>query len=465
MKRLVVIGADAAGMAAAANARRGRGPDELEIVVLDRGRYASYSACGIPYWIGGLVKSEDDLIARTVAEHRDAYQLDVRLQTEAMWIDTARHSIGLRPVDGLGGGRPDAPSADAATEWLEYDQLMIATGAVPVRPNLPGMTASGVFGVQTLGDGAAVRAAVEAGVQRAVVVGAGYVGLEMAEAFVQRGIAVTVLTAGTQPMETLDPDMGARVAEAVRGLGIDLRCSAKVDAVQTRDGAAIAVSADGVDFPADVVVLGLGVRPNSDLAAAAGIDVGPSRGIRVQPSMRSTSHSNVFAAGDCVESTHRVSGAPVSIALGTHANKQGRVAGIVIGGGKATFPGVLGTAATKVCDLEIARTGLSTTECAKAGFEIAELVTESTTRAGYYPDAEQIAIKLLAEKQTGRLLGAQIVGRDASAKRIDVFATAIWNEMTVEEISGLDLAYAPPFSPAWDPVLIAARRLHGLLNQ
>ena len=342
---------------------------------------------------------------------------------------------------------------------MGFDQLVIATGAVPVRPPLPGIDAPGVYGLQTLDDCDAIQAGLDGGARRAVVVGAGYIGLEMAEALVRRGLHVTVLEAAEQPMSTLDPDLGGQVADAVRGMGIELYTGERARAISTGPGGAVdAVVTENRTIRADIVVLGLGVRPNSALAGDAGLALGARGGIVTDARMRSVTDPGVWAAGDCVQTVHRVSRAPVYVPLGTHANKQGRVVGINLGGGYATFPGVVGTAVTKVCDLEVARTGLTAVEADRAGFRFVTATTESTTRAGYYPDAAPITTKLLAEKRSGRLLGAQIVGREGAAKRIDVLATALWNEMTVEEIAGLDLSYAPPFAPVWDPVLIAARK-------
>jgi NADPH-dependent 2,4-dienoyl-CoA reductase/sulfur reductase-like enzyme len=447
VQRLVVVGGDAGGLTAAAQARRLRGPGELEIVALERGRHASYSACGIPYWIGGSVSTVDDLVVRTPAEFRDRYAIDVRLGQEAVALDLARGEVTVRGPAG------------AAEHRLAFDQIVLATGAVPVRPPLPGIDAPGVYGVQTLDDGEAVRAALDGGARRAVVVGGGYIGLEMAEAFVQRGLSVTVVEAAAQPMSTLDPELGAQVADALRGIGITLHTGAPVRAVATGpDGRAAAVVTDEAEIAADVVVLGLGVRPNTALAAAAGLPLGTAGGIVTDRRMRVAGADGAWAAGDCVQSTHRISAAPVYVPLGTHANKQGRVAGINIGGGYATFPGVLGTAVTKVCDLEIARTGLGERDAAAAGFRFVTTLVESTTRAGYLLDPPAITTKLIAEKRSGRLLGAQIVGRAGAAKRIDTLAVALWHGMTVEDIAGLDLSYAPPFGPVWDPVLIAARK-------
>lgn len=441
-ERLVVIGGDAGGMTAAAQARRRRGPDDLEIVVLERGKYASYSACGIPYFVGGTVESVDDLITRTPEVTREKFGIDLRLGTEAVGID-----LDGRRVELAGGER------------IGFDQLVLGTGATPVRPDIPGIDAPGVFGVQTPGDGEAVRAALAAGARRAVVVGGGYIGLEMAEAMRDRGLAVTVVEAAPQPMSTLDPDMGALVAEALEGLGITLHRGEPVTAISTGpDGRVAAVGTAQREIPADVVVLGLGVRPENTLAAAAGVKIGVTGGVVTDARMRAVSHDGVWAAGDCVETIDRVALRPVSIPLGTHAVKQGRVVGINIGGGYLTFPGVVGTAVTKVCDLEVARTGLRSAEAERAGLRFVTATIESTTRAGYFPGAKKIVTKLIAEKRSGRLLGAQIVGREGAAKRIDVLATALWNEMTVEDIAGLDLSYAPPFAPVWDPVLIAARK-------
>jgi NADPH-dependent 2,4-dienoyl-CoA reductase/sulfur reductase-like enzyme len=251
--------------------------------------------------------------------------------------------------------------------------------------------------------------------------------------------------------------MGALVTDALRGLGITVHEGERVTAFGTDGGGVTSVVTAEREVAADIVLLGLGNRPNVGLAREAGIPIGDSGGVAVDRRMQ-TRVPAVWAAGDCVESFHRVSRHPVVIALGTHANKQGRVAGINIGGGYATFHGVVGTAVSKVCDYEVARTGLNEREAAAAGFQHVTAVVDGTTRAGYFPGAKPIRIKMVAERRTGRLLGAQIIGREGAAKRIDVLALALWREMTVEELLAVDLSYAPPFSPVWDPVLIAARK-------
>jgi NADPH-dependent 2,4-dienoyl-CoA reductase/sulfur reductase-like enzyme len=289
-----------------------------------------------------------------------------------------------------------------------------------------------------------------------VVVGAGYIGLEVAEGLLGRGIDVTVVERLDAPMgAVLDAEMATGVADAMRAAGIDLRLGTAVTGFTALDGRVTAVETAAGPIAADLVVIGLGVRPNADLARAAGIGVGEAGGIIVDDHLR-TGTPHVWAAGDCVESRHRITGQPVVVALGTHANKQGRIAGTNIAGGDATFGGVLGTAITKFRTLEISCTGLTEREAGAAGFDVVGVTTDASNRAHYYPGAQPMRIKIVAERRTGRLLGAQIVGGEGAGKRIDVLATALWNDMTVEAVGGMDLSYAPPFSPVWDPVLLAA---------
>ncbi|MEU2842150.1 FAD-dependent oxidoreductase [Streptomyces sp. NPDC007076] len=447
-ERLVVIGGDAAGMSAASQARRLKGPGELSIVAFERGHFASYSACGIPYWVGGDVAERDDLVARTPQEHR-ARGIDLRTRTEVTEIDVAGQRV--RALDRETG----------ETYWTGFDKLVIATGARPVRPALPGMDAPGVHGVQTLDDGQALLETLDRapGARRAVVIGAGYIGVEMAEALLKRGFEVTVLNRGEQPMSTLDPDMGRLVHDAMDGLGITTVNRAEVTAIRTGpDGRVRAVAAGDASYPADVVVLGIGVEPETTLARAVGLPLGPHGGLLTDLSMRVVGHDNIWAGGDCVEVLDLVAGRTRHIALGTHANKHGQIIGSNVGGGYGTFPGVVGTAVSKVCDLEIARTGLREKDARAVGLRFVTATIESTGRAGYYPGARPMTVKMLAEYRTGRLLGVQIVGRDGAAKRVDIAAVALTAGMTVEQLTALDLGYAPPFSPVWDPVLVAARK-------
>lgn len=444
MRRVVVIGGDAAGMSAAAQASRGAEPPEL--VVFEKGRYTSFAACGLPYFVGGLVTDAAKLVARSPEQHR-ANGIDVRTRHEVVAIDTERREVEVRVLD------------EDRTLRQPFDDLVIATGATPIRPPFPGIDAHGVVGMQTIPDALALDALIrDRAPRRAVVVGGGYIGLEMVEALLLRGLAVTVVKKLDQPMATLDADMGARVADGLRSLGVDLRLGTGVESFEADgDGAVRRVVTDAGSIEAELVVLGLGVRPNTRLAADAGIAVGPNGAIATDARM-ATNVPGVWAAGDCAASFHRVSQRPVSIALGTHANKQGRVVGLNVSGTPARFPGVIGTAVTKVGSVEIGRTGLNEREAAAAGFDAVAEVTEGASRAHYYPDGAALAVKMVAERATGRLLGAQIVGGSEAAKRIDALAVAVWSAMTVDEFGQLDLGYAPPFSPVWDTTLIAARR-------
>lgn len=439
-ERLVVIGGDAAGMSAAAQARRLRAAGDLEIVVVEQGPDVSYSACGIPYWVGGEVPDRDLLIARTPAEFAGR-DIEVRLGTRADGIDLAAGTV-----------------TTSAGDTLDYDHLVVATGGRPLRPDVPGLDAAGVHGVHRLADGADIRAAVAAGARRAVVLGGGYIGLEMADVLHGRGLDVTVVLADPLPMAQLDAEMGERVCKGLGDMGIAVQPDQPVREIEVdADGVVAAVRTDDGHYPADLVVLGLGMGPEVELARAAGLRLGETGAIEVDRTQRSRSHPEVFAAGDCSQTYSRITGEALHVALGTHANKQGRVAGSVVGGRPARFAGVLGTALTKVGDLEIARTGLCTTQAEAAGYDYRTETIEGTTKAGYYPGAEPIAVKLLSDRGSGRLLGAQIVGGPGSGKRIDVLATAIWAGLTAEEFAGSDLSYAPPFSPTYDPVLVAAR--------
>jgi NADPH-dependent 2,4-dienoyl-CoA reductase/sulfur reductase-like enzyme len=438
--RLLVVGGDAAGMSAATAARRLRPAEDLAITVLEQGPDVSFSACGIPYWVGDVVEDRDRLIARTPQEFA-ARDIDVRTGTRAEEIDLDAGTVRT-----------------SAGETLGYDRLVVATGGRPLRPDVPGLDATGVYGVHRLDDGAAIRAAVAAGARRAVVLGGGYIGLEMAEVLQARGLDVTIVLADALPMALLDPDMGERICKAVGDLGIEVQPGQSVRAIETgADGRARAVTTDAGSYPCDLVVLGLGMGPEVELARAAGLRIGETGAVEVDRTQRSRSHEHVYAAGDCSQTFHRLTGEAVHVALGTHANKQGRVAGSVIGGRAARFAGVLGTAVTRVGELEIGRTGLCSGQAAAAGYDFRTETIEGTTRAGYFPGAEQIVVKLVSDSGSGQLLGGQVVGGPGSGKRIDVLATAIWAGLTAEEFAGSDLSYAPPFSPVHDPVAVAAR--------
>ena len=437
----MVVGGDAAGMSAASQAKR-LAPD-LEILAFERGDYVSYSACGEPYVVGGEVSEIDDLVARTPAEFAER-GIAVHLRSEVIEIDLDRRTI---LVDSAGN-----------RSRMGFDYLMYSTGARPLRPpNVVG--AEKAWGLRTLNDAENLRRLVDIDVKKAVVVGGGYIGLEAAEAFAHRGRNVTLVTSGEHVLtRTLDPDMGALADKALRQLGIDLVTGVYIDAI----GEHVA-SGGGSDFSGDVVLIGLGTSPESELAKEAGIEIGVTGAVAVN-SRQETDQPGIWSGGDCAETTHRVSGRQINLALGTAANKAGRIAGTNIGNAargdteRVTFPGVLGTAVTKVGEVEIARTGLLTSECVLYGYEPAVGSVTGTNTAGYWPTATRTDVKVIADHVSRRVLGAQIVGGPGSGKKIDVIATAIWAQMPIDELAWVDLAYAPPFSAVWDLIHIAARR-------
>jgi NADPH-dependent 2,4-dienoyl-CoA reductase/sulfur reductase-like enzyme len=447
--RVVVIGGDACGASAASGVKRALGV-EAEVIVLERQPWTSYSACGIPYWMAGEVDGPEELVARTPEQHR-ANGLDMRMGWTATAIDATGRTV-----------RATTPTGEHET--LAFDHLVIGTGAVPIRPPIPGIDLPGVHGVQTLDDGLRVLDSMHRDPRRAVVIGAGYIGVEMAEAMKRRGLEVTVVDQAAQPMTTLDPDMGSLITEAMTGMGITYRGGQPVQAIEASGGGrASAVVTHLGDYPADIVILGLGVRPNTELAAAAGLPLGERGGLLTDDRMQVLDHPGIWAGGDCVEVVDRITGRRMHVPLGTHANKHGRVIGANVAGGDLRFPGVVGTAVSKICELEIARVGLREQEARDLGLEVVSTTIRATTKAHYATGSGPIHVKAIAERGTGRLLGCQIVGQAGAGKRIDAAAVAIWNEMTVEEVTSCDLAYAPPFSPVWDPVQIATRRLTSMV--
>jgi len=459
--RVVVIGADAAGMSTAHQALRGSRSRhrDLAIVVLERTQHTSYSACGIPYWIAGDVDDPARLLARSADEHR-RMGVDLRMGATATRLDLTRRVVHY--VDGRG-----------ASLQLPFDELVLATGAPAVIPDwardADGSLIRGVHPVKNLDDGATWLELLGRGPgdvkptgPPAVVVGGGYIGVEMAEAMIRRGRPTTLITRSAV-MSSLDPDMSIRVSTALKDAGVEVLTDTQVASLTRGPCGVVAgvVTTDGRVYPAGVVVLGMGARPASTLGAHAGLPLGSSGGYI--PDERGQIRQGVWAVGDCCEAIHRITGEHAFVPLGTHANKQGRVVGENLTGGDARFGGVLGTAITRfVVDthhVEIARTGLSTAEATAAGLAVKSLVTEGRTASGYMPEATPIATKVLADPGTRRLLGVQIVGGRGAGKRIDTAAAALWGAMTVDDLAGMDLAYAPPFATVWEAVQLAARRL------
>ncbi|MEE1899961.1 FAD-dependent oxidoreductase [Flavobacterium rakeshii] len=443
--KLVVIGGDAAGMSAASKVRREQ-PDR-EIIVFEKSDFTSYSACGIPYFISEKVKTYQELIVRDPDTFRNKYHIDVRTQHLVLSVDTDNKKIKV------------LNKKNGDEFWESYDQLMIATGGKAFCPDVAGYDSENVFGVTTLKSGINIERYIEEKKpQNAVIVGGGYIGLEMAESLLERGLKVSLINRSEQVMNTLDPDMGALVSEALRGLGVELFLGEALTGFDVKEGKVTAVLTDKQSIPTDIVILGMGSHPNTDFLEGSKIELGARGAIKVDSQLR-TNVPDIWAAGDCTESLHLVSKEHVYIALGTIANKTGLVAGSSIAGEKTVFPGVVGTAVCKICSYEVARTGLLEKQLEKLNIDYVKATIESRTRAHYYPNSKKIVVKLLAEKNSGRLLGGQIIGEEGAAKRIDVLATALTHNLTLQNIIDLDLSYAPPFSPVWDPVQTAARKL------
>lgn len=441
----MVVGGVAAGMSAASRARRLR-PD-VEIVVLEKGRDVSYGACATPYYIAGVIDERKRLIRYDADFFRRERRIDVRLGAEAVELDARRKSVAY-VADG------------GARETIEYDALVVATGAEPVRIPLPGIDLPGVLFLRTLADADAIKRLIDRGhVERVSILGAGYIGLEMAEAFSARGAAVTVFELLPEVLSTYDPDMSALVERHILDRGVILHKETRVEGFEPARGSDRLgyVLAGGQRTPTDAVLVSAGVRPATALAESGGIELGATGAIRVDP-RQVTSDPSVLAAGDCCEAAHVVTGKPTWIPLGTTANKQGRIAGENAVGGAAKFGGIAGTNTTKVFDLCAAQTGLSSAGAERERFSVSAVKVTTGSRAHTYPGGSPITVKLIFDVDSGRVLGAQMVGREGVAKRIDTVAAAIHGRMTVGDLAEVDMSYAPPFAPVWDPVLVAANQ-------
>ena len=437
--RIVVIGGVAAGMSAASQAKR-RNP-ACEVIVLERGDDISYSACGMPYNIGDPARNIDDLVILDAAQARTQRDIDVRTGHEVTALDAAGKTVTFRS-----GGGAQAPT-------LAWDRLVIATGASAIIPKIPGLGLPGVFVLRDLTDARAIKSHLRRSlVTKAVIVGAGYIGMEMADALHELGIAVTIIEKADQALPGFAPAIVAIAQQELARCGVTVQTGTSLQAIH-RLGDGLAVSTGKGELGAQIVIVAVGARASTGIAAAAGIMLGPTGAIAVDDHMR-TSAPDIYAAGDCAEAQHLVLGRPVWIPLGTTANKQGKVAGANAAGGDERFGGIVGTAGFKLFQLEVARTGLGGPDL--AGFDAIAAVSHHHSRARAYPGDRPITTLVYAERGTGRLLGAQMIGGEAVAKRIDIFATALHAGMTLAQVEQLDLSYAPPFAPVYDPVLVAA---------
>jgi len=444
----VIIGGDAAGMSAASKIKREQ-PD-AETIVFERGQHISYSACGMPYWIAGVIESDRKLIVLTPERAREKRGIDVRIGHEVTAIDPATKTVtGKR----LATGEPFVQP---------YGKLLIATGASAIKPPIPGLDLAGVFTLRSLEDAQRIFQYIEQKQpQSAVIIGGGYIGIEMAEALHARRMAVTVVEMVSQIMPNFDADMVAEVTAHLAEQNVQIYTNLSVKRLeQAEPGLAIHLSS-GATLTADLVLVSTGVRPNGELAAQAGLKMGKTKAIWVDAQMR-TSDPQIYAAGDCVEHYHLILGENAWIPLATSANKGGRIAGDNMSGNHTTFPGIVGTAVVKVFDYTMSVTGVTERQ-AKAsgkwganGEDVGSTIVSAWEKAGYWPDAEKIKVKLVYAKSDGRILGGQIVGKAGVNKRIDIIATALSARMTVETLGMLDLSYAPPYSSTYDPVQVCA---------
>jgi NADPH-dependent 2,4-dienoyl-CoA reductase/sulfur reductase-like enzyme len=440
---LVIVGGVAAGLAAAMEARRASA--DLPVTVLERTGDISYGACGLPYVVAGLIPSLASLYVHAPEYFRERHGIEVRLNSEALEILPAKSVLRV--------------SENGAEREIAYGALVIATGAAAVCPPLPGRDLEGVFVVRHMRDGRRMLRFIEdVRPRRAVVVGAGYIGLEMAEAFTARGLRTTLVEASDKLMSALGGRARDKLADELKANGVEVLFGERAAGFEGASGrVARVLTESGRALEADIVSIGVGVRPEVGLARAAGLEVGEAGAI-VTDERQKTSAAGVYAAGDCCEVLHRVSGRRVWNPLGQPAVRQGWVAGANAARGDssgARYAGVVGTNVCKVFRMEAARTGLSTEEARGAGFDTAETESETPSRAGYYPGAVEIYTRLVTDR-AGRLLGAQMVGREGVAQRIDVYAAALHAGLKADDVQRLDLAYAPPFAPTVDPVIRAA---------
>ena len=445
---IVVIGGGACGLKAACRARR-RDPD-AEITVIEASKYPSLGRCGLPYYVGGIVNSIDDLRKTLAGAVRDAdyfksiKNIDVLIETKAEKIDRNRKVVHIVKKDG-------------STDEIPYDYLVISTGARPVRLNLPNADAEGVVTLFDPDDAETIlNLWEEEALDKAVIIGGGLIGLEMAEAFSRLDVDVTIVEIKDHILPALlDREMAMLVQSYLVEKGIKVLTGSRVTEIIARDGKVAGVKVDGKEIEAQLVLMAVGVRPNVELAKDAGLTIGETGAIKVNERLQ-TSDPNIYAGGDCVENIHLITGKPIYMPLGTIANKHGRVIGDNITGGNSTFPGVLGTTIFKVLDLNVARTGLSEKQAKELGYEVITALVPGPDRSHYYPGQKPIRIKLIADAKSGRILGAQIVGFGVVDKRIDVVATAIQMKATIYDLANLDLAYAPPYSTALDTLIHAA---------
>jgi len=445
----VIVGGDAAGMSAASKAKR-EDPDR-EVIAFEQGDWVSYAACGMPYFVKGDIERLDDLVQVTAEEFREERDIDLRTNHEVVDIDTEAKTVTVSTDDG---------------DTLEqaYGDLLLGTGASAIEPPFPGLDLEGVFTIHDMDEAGAIEQYVsESGAESAAIVGGGYVGIEMAEALDARGLSVQLFEMLPHVLQPFGESVAGVVEDHLTEQGVELHLDTAVEGFAGDDAVRAVDVEDGASVDADVVIVGVGVAPNTDLAESAGIDVGPTGAIATDEYGR-TNAEDVYAAGDCADATNVVTGEPDHVPLALTANRAGRAIGQTVTGSPTEVGEIAGTAIVKAFDLGAARTGVVDEERAReAGFDPVSVEITASSRAHYYPGAQEITVTLVADRESERVLGGSVVGREG-AKRIDTVATALHAGLTVHELEYLDLAYAPPFSPTWDPVLTAARVLEGKLE-
>lgn len=442
-EKVIIIGGTAAGLSAASKAKRV--DPSLDITVFEKSGYISYGACGLPYFVGDMIKEPDDLVSLTVDQMTNKRGVPTFIHHEVIRIDRKAQEVTVRNLDnGEEFTRP-------------YDKLVIATGARPIVPDIQGVDAAGVYTLRTVEDGIRLKHVVQSGTQKkAAIIGGGFIGIEVAEELTNSGVEVHLFEMMPRLLPFLDETFSQTVLDTLTKHGVHVHLNAGVEALLTENGQVCGIRAtDGSETPVDYVLMSIGVIPASDLAREAGLELGLKGAIVVDDEMR-TSDPHIWACGDCVQMKNRITGGAAYVPLGTTANKQGRIAGGNLAGEHETFKGVLGSMVTKAFELYISATGLSLAQAKDAGFDAASSIITKGDRASYYPGSQNNTICLILDKKSGRLLGAQAIGSESVAGRVNVFATAITCGMTVAQINELDLVYAPPVAPVYDPILIAA---------
>lgn len=447
--KLLIVGGVAGGASAAARARRLS--EDAHIVVLERGPDVSFANCGLPYYIGGEISEREKLLVTTPERLRSRFKLDVRTRSSVEAIDPAAKKVRIRDL------------ASGRTYEEAYDKLLLATGAAPFRPSIPGIDLPDVFTLRNLQDTDHIRQRVDQGVKQVVLLGGGFISLELAENFVRRGIPTTIVEKGDQILAPFDKEMTTPVVQELINHGVTLIFGQSAESIeQTDDGMTVHLNS-GQRLPAQLVVFGVGVRPENKLALDAGLEVGPRGGIRVNEYLQ-TSDPSIYAVGDAIEVKDVVSGDPIQVPLAGPANRQGRIAADNIFGRATMYRGIQGTAIVGVFKRTAAMTGASEKSLRLAKRPFRKVYVHPTHHAGYFPGAEAMTLKLLFEPNTGRILGAQAVGGDGVDKRIDVLAVAIQAEMTVFDLEEMELAYAPQYGSAKDPINMVGFVAGGLLR-